>query len=158
MRGATACRLRQLVSDPVAFGLARLAEEETRSRAAFEDAPGRWYAAGEDILIRATDPFWDGVCVANAHAPADAHIVDHDPQRELRDIENKRAILAGHLDIESIYGLVCKVCVSWQDAPWGDGETEFGIAIPDPWPCPPIRRVIARWDDHPDFEQEWAVA
>jgi hypothetical protein len=41
-----------------------------------------------------------------------------------------------HTPIESMYGLTCRTCVTWQDAPLVEGgETEFGIAIPQPWPC-----------------------
>jgi len=51
--------------------------------------------------------------------------------------------LADHAPIESIYGLTCRTCVSWQDAPLADGgETEFGIAIPEQWPCH-VARALA---------------
>jgi hypothetical protein len=76
------------------------------------------------------------------------------PARALREIEAKRAILAGHLPIESIYGLACKRCVSWQDSP-GD-LSEFGLAIPDPWPCLPVRAIAAVHSDHPDYDPAWA--
>lgn len=76
-----------------------------------------------------------------------------------RELAAKRAVLAEHLPIVSIYGLTCKRCVSWQDAPLADGgETEFGIAIPDPWPCLPVRAALAGWADHADCRPEWRVA
>jgi hypothetical protein len=80
------------------------------------------------------------------------------PGRMLAEADAKRAVLAEHLPVESMYGLVCKRCVSWQTPPWADGgETEFGIAISDPWPCLPVRGAVASWERHPDFRPEWAV-
>ena len=50
--------------------------------------------------------------------------------------------MADHAPIESIYGLCCRTCVGWLDAPMADGsETEFGIAIPAPWPCRVVRAL-----------------
>jgi hypothetical protein len=50
--------------------------------------------------------------------------------------------MADHAPIESMYGLSCRTCVAWQDAPVADGgETEFGIAIPEQWPCPVARAL-----------------
>jgi hypothetical protein len=51
--------------------------------------------------------------------------------------ERLRAELAGdqtadHAPIESVYGLTCRTCVAWQD---DEGAHEFGIAIPEQWPC-----------------------
>lgn len=78
---------------------------------------------------------------------------DHDPRacvtallREAVDAERQRLAaampsLAGeqasdHAPIESIYGTTCRTCVTWQDAPLAEGgETEFGIAVPQKWPC-----------------------
>ena len=37
-----------------------------------------------------------------------------------------------HAPIETQYGLTCRTCVDWQD---DEGQHEFGIAIPVPWPC-----------------------
>lgn len=75
------------------------------------------------------------------------HIARYDPARAVREIPEKRLVLAEHLPVESIYGLACGRCVSWQDAPLAEGgETEFGIAIPDPWPCVPVRSVAASWE------------
>lgn len=52
------------------------------------------------------------------------------------------APVADHAPIESIYGTACGVCVTWTDAPLAEGgETEFGIAIPAPWPCPASQRI-----------------
>jgi hypothetical protein len=75
-----------------------------------------------------------------------------------REIAAKRAILAEHLPVESIYGVACGRCVSWQDAPLAEGgETEFGIAIPDPWPCVPVRAAGVSWGGHPDYDPGWAL-
>lgn len=76
------------------------------------------------------------------------------PARVLREVEAGRKILAEHLPVEFIYGLTCKRCVSWQSAP-GE-ESEFGIAVPDPWPCLPARAVAAPHSDHPEYDPAWA--
>lgn len=91
-----------------------------------------------------------------------AHIARHDPARALRTIRAKRPIIGeqtcDHAPIESMYGTVCRTCVDWQDAPWDDGgETEFGIAIPQTWPCRVARSEAAAWSDHPDYRPEWAL-
>jgi hypothetical protein len=143
------------VDELIRFATAVLAEEEAAARAA---TTGTWNANGEDIVTRCDDPHWDGTCVANAHGADAAHIVLHDPGRALLDIAAKRLVLAVHLPVESICGLTCKRCVSWSDAPWGEGgETEFGIAVPDPWPCLPVRGALAIWAARPGYRAEWAL-
>jgi hypothetical protein len=46
--------------------------------------------------------------------------------------------MADHAPIESAYGLTCRTCVAWQD---DEGACEFGIAIPEAWPCR-VARVL----------------
>jgi hypothetical protein len=38
-----------------------------------------------------------------------------------------------HAPIESVYGTVCRTCVTWLSDDYETGE--FGIAIPVQWPC-----------------------
>lgn len=50
-----------------------------------------------------------------------------------------------HAPVESMYGTCCRTCVAWQD---DEGATEFGIAIPEQWPCPTARYLAAVNDAH----------
>jgi hypothetical protein len=96
-----------------AFLAARLDEDEGLARAA---SPGPWDRRGDLLLLSVSD------C---------AHVVRHDPERVLRDIQGKRAIVRlyakqvarasrnlGHLDT---------VC----------------------------RHLATTYADHPDFRQQW---
>jgi hypothetical protein len=163
------------VDDLTRFAAGRLAEEETAAvKAADCDGNLTWFdsrvmASGDHTIrtqegnravarIRRDDSEFEVGRTIFPDAVA-AHIAGHDPARALRDVSAKRAVLAEHTPIESIYGLTCGRCVTWQDAPLAEGgETEFGIAVPDPWPCLPVRGAVASWDRHPDFKPEWAVA
>jgi hypothetical protein len=80
------------------------------------------------------------------------------PMQVLVQMDAHRMVLREHVPIESIYGLVCKRCVSWQEGPWTEGGAgpEFGIAIPDPWPCLPVRAIAAADDEHDDYDAAWA--
>ena len=83
--------------------------------------------------------------------------------RIAREVAAKRRIIgeqtSDHAPIESIYGTVCRTCVAWQDAPLADGgETEFGIAIPQSWPCRVARAATAAYSDHPEFDPSWSVS
>lgn len=83
------------------------------------------------------------------------------PARVRRDVEAKRAIIgdqtSDHAPVETQYGLCCRTCVDWTDTPVVDGgETEFGIAIPQLWPCKVARREAAVYSDRPGYKAEWA--
>lgn len=91
-------------------------------------------------------PWW----AANMAYQLNRRRLPGDPARVLREVAAKRAIIgqqtSDHAPVESVYGLVCRTCVDWQDAPWAEGgETEFGIAIPQAWPCGVARAVAASW-------------
>lgn len=94
---------------------------------------------------------------------ADEYIARFRPLRALREVAAKRAIIGSqtsdHAPVETMYGLCCRTCVDWQDAPLADdGETEFGIAIPQQWPCKVARSSVAAWSGHPDYRKdEWAL-
>jgi len=152
--------------DLSAFGRARLDEEEAAARKVIDGtrfykdsvcrASGQW-AADSDMV----QDLAHGCVVIYEYEQRDGlldHIARYDPDRTLAEIAAKRLVFAAHAPIESIYGLTCARCVTWQDAPLADGgETEFGIAVPDPWPCLPVRGVLTSWERHPDYKPEWAV-
>jgi Family of unknown function (DUF6221) len=160
---------RQLVSDPVAFGLARLAEEAAEARSdqesherLFGDAP--WAQVLCDPVI---GPFGGQSRLRNVGTGMYVAKMS-DPGRVLRDVGNKRAILAEHApyDCSDPAGQRCDVCVSHEVYPGGPHEVypggphevyPSGVAVHQAWPCSTVRRLIARWDDHPEFRQEWAV-
>lgn len=137
--------------DLLAGWRARLDEDEATAQAAAAAADGaaEWHQVVPGSFGGVEDARGQQVVYdEGAPSPSEAaHIARYDPARALREIPGKRLVLDEHLPIESIYGLTCKRCVSWQDAPLAEGgETEFGIAIPDPWPCVPVRAVAASWD------------
>jgi hypothetical protein len=146
----------EAVSDPVAFGLARLAEEElTISHA----GPTRtaWLtlrdADGQMLYTTVAEPVGEEGWVANGDLIADPAnvLVMYDSARELRDIGNKRAILAEHKAYDCLdpAGQRCDACVGREVYP-------NGVAVHQAWPCLTVRRLIARWDDHPDYRaEEW---
>ena len=140
---------------------ARLAEREAGAIAAAEypgkdwvNHPGR--DATESVVFEdAGSPFaWID---SAGSAAIGEHIAWHDPRRVLRDVEAKRAIIgeqtSDHAPIESAYGLTCRTCVAWQD---DEGVHEFGIAIPETWPCRVARALAATDSDHPDYDPSWA--
>jgi hypothetical protein len=156
------------MSDPVAFGTARLDEDEALALAAQVGQPGTWHATGEDILTVNPDPHWNGVCVANASGAEAAHIVRHDPARVLREVAAKRAILTEHKpawrDVEWPHDENGKgeaqVCPRCQNAEHGTLEdpgvlpegfvTSYVLA-----PCPTLLALLSVYGDHPDYDQEW---
>lgn len=159
-----------VADDPlVAFAAARLAEDKAAAKAAKGSLSGRWRVdtegdiqdedtGGGGSAYIAVGP-WNGPL-----GPADAaHIIRYDPDHALREIEAKQAIISSqtsdHAPVDSMYGLCCRTCVDWQDAPVSDGgESEFGIAIPHRWPCKVARSVVASWSEHPEYRKdEWAL-
>jgi hypothetical protein len=127
--------------DLMAALAAQLDEDETTAKAVVP----HWPPPGLAVLDHPERSAFYPLTVSEA-----AHIARHDPARMLREISAKRAILTEHLPIESIYGLTCKRCASWQEGPWAEGgesSSEFGIAIPDPWPCLPVAAIAAARQD-----------
>lgn len=76
------------------------------------------------------------------------HIARHDPDRVLREVAAKRAILALHRPESGGDCSVCSVCLTVRDR-W---KEDWPL---DPWPCATLRHLAAVWADHPEFRQEW---
>jgi hypothetical protein len=114
--------------DLVAFLNARLDEDEARALKARED----WDA---DHVRYEWEDLPDEVF---------AHARTHDPERVLREVEAKRAIIAEHgrsrRDISR-----CRVCTAIA----GTGATRFRA------PCPTLLALAAVWRAHPDYGHTW---
>lgn len=134
-----------LGAEITAFLTDRYGDAEARAR--------RLLRIAQDTSLELQDPKLLGRHIPGWHSWRDVETIC---EERLADIAAKRATLAEHHPIESIYGTVCAVCVDWQDVPFADGgETEFGIAIPRDWPCPEIRRRAAEFADHPAYKETW---
>lgn len=131
-----------VASDPVAFGTARLDEDEATARAVEDNgAPwdGQWRARDGYLETRS------GIVVAvgagrdfglGAIAPGVIeHAARHEPARVLREVGAGRRILERHRPDE--YG--CQACEQYE-----------GVL------CPDLRDLLCRWADHPGYDQEWA--
>ena len=145
----------QMADDPlVAFAAARLDEAAARAGSLLRTAQSAARELSEHAL------YYLGRPVPGWHSWPDAEAMC---SLVLRDVEAKRAIIGSqtsdHAPVETMYGLCCRTCVDWQDAPLADGgETEFGIAIPHQWPCKVARSAVACWSGHPDYRKdEWAL-
>ena len=145
----------------VEFVSARLDEDEAAAQAAASVAGPDWERDAQYLRSRS------GAYLADAGSVDDDELAPfwsrHDPARVLREIEAKRAIIGeqtwDHAPVESMYGLSCRTCVAWQDAPLAEGgETEFGIAIPESWPCRVARAAVAGYAGHPHYDPAWALA
>jgi hypothetical protein len=132
----------------IAFAEARLTEAEKQA--------GKLLEIAREAIEALKGPRFLGRVMPGWHSWPDVEAMS---SRALLDVAAKRLVLAEHEPFVSIYGMTCGRCVSWRDSPWADGgETEFGIAIPDPWPCVPVRGALASWGDHAEFRPEWRLA
>ena len=127
--------------EAVAFAAARLAEDK---------------ATAEGLLFACQDPgmepdFWG--CGGPA---AESHWLRFSARRMLDEAVARLAIIgrqeSDHAPVETDYGVTCRTCVDWLD---DEGAHEFGIAIPQAWPCRVARSVLASWSGHPEYREEW---
>ena len=86
----------------------------------------------------------DGAGGIDCLGDENVHIVRHDPDRVLREVASKRAIIGEHSDDEG----QCARCLD------SDGITYLG-AYTAPWPCPTLRALAAVYSDHPDYRPDW---
>lgn len=120
----------------IEFGYARLDEEEAAANAGARRVGMPWRAEPQPGTSGGLVIDNLGLVGSTGGRYAAEHIARNDPARVLRDIEGKRAILVEHLN----YGGSCRICINWP---------------PDPYPCRTVRLLIARWDDHPGYDQGW---
>ncbi|MDQ2873977.1 MAG: DUF6221 family protein [Actinomycetota bacterium] len=125
------------MSDLAEFVKARLAEDEELARDAYQ-GNFRWYGEEEAAHLEESD---DPVLYATLEAltKADArHIVEHGPERVLREVEAKRDILARYED-----------CLARQEDPdypsavARDQAREYEDFV--------LPNLAAGWSDHPDY-------
>lgn len=133
----------------VDFLASRLDEDENSALAA---SPGPWHLNDEHDEVLAVDDI--KVCDAYALASNQLrntarHISRFDPERTLREVEAKRAIVKRHQPYQETVTLIsvgtfypCKTC--------GDVDDQ-----PDPWPCHTLRHLAAVYSDHRDYREEW---
>jgi hypothetical protein len=135
------------VDELIAFLKARLDEAEAVAKAA--QAPSPWKAATHEsdhwiVTDAAGEPLiYDEGTPSLEEA---AHIALHDPDRELRVVAAKRAILARHFPIKwDGEHIACA---------WCSDDIEAGPGLP--WPCPDVRDLAAVDSGHPGYRKEWA--
>lgn len=158
-------------ADPlVAFAAARLAEDEERVRRTGDAHRVAWLTLKDEAgkmlytTVAAGHNDDDPWIAMGGEVPRPYSVLAiYDTARARREVTAVRAVIgrqeSDHAPVETMYGLCCRTCVDWQDAPLADGgETEFGIAVPHQWPCRVARAAVAAWADHPEFRKdEWAL-
>lgn len=167
----------------------RLDEDEGLARSA---DPGPWevgptFGARESrVYVRQQGVLIDtiGTCVftgqvsntpryrANA-----AHVARHNPERTLREVEAKRAVLAEHEPFLQIVqwphdqtgkgeAFTCPRCqnAANDSASWHPAEGQAGVFPYEPFvvayvlaPCVTLRLLALPYADHADFQEEWRV-
>lgn len=89
------------------------------------------------------------------------HIGRHDPDRVLREVEAKRAILAEHPADQNgfkwINGGATRVpdmrCATCHEVP---DDPDYDNCCDDfAYPCPTVLTIAAVYADHPDYRDEW---
>ncbi|WP_227979960.1 DUF6221 family protein [Nocardia spumae] len=127
---------------------ARIAEDEQTARTAGERAM-KWRSYDGAVSggpFEPADPEW-GIEESGTHTivydegwplkSEAAHIARMDPERAVREVDGKRAIVAECASILEVDGW------EYTDAPNLAWLTLYGLA--------------AAWADHPDYDQDWAL-
>lgn len=164
LRGSLgAARLREVAEDPVvAFAAARIAEDQEREQRAGDGARIAWLTLRDDAgqmryTTVAAEGGEDGWLAMGEEVPRPYSVlVIYDPDRARREIAARPAIIgrqeSDHAPVETVYGVTCRTCVDWLD---DEGAREFGIAIPQAWPCRVAKSVLASWSGHPEYREAW---
>lgn len=138
--------------DLIAFLKARLDEDEQEALAA---SPGPWKANAEQDEVLAVDDIEVAVGFAlsgNQLRATVRHIVRHDPERVLRDVEAKRRIVARHAG-PHVCGEPAEEYEQWEivmiDGEPGQEQVMYVR------PCGDLRDLAARYADHEGYREEW---
>lgn len=139
------------MDDLTAFVTARLDEDEAAAIAAGDGAAesARWRTREHPSDSGIVRDGQGAVVIYDEGVPSDedaAHIARHDPDRALRDVAAKRAIVARHKPLSGVGGMYCA---------WCSDDTDTA-SLNWRWPCPDIRDLAAVYSGHPDYRQEWA--
>lgn len=81
-----------------------------------------------------------------AYEPVVARFREVRWERQLREVQAKRAILARHLVDERYSTPSCMTC--------GDGWDGWE-PVQEDWPCATLRTLISVYSDHTDYDSEW---
>ena len=98
---------------------------------------------------------WDADGIAfyarDLNPEAQAHIVEHDPARVLREIDAKRRIIAEH----PVDGWRCATCADPEDFDEDvDGDREWS-RHGKYYPCPTLRLLALPYADRPGYREDW---
>lgn len=129
------------MSDDLAAFMARMLDEDEAAAKAAWGVEWDWRYVAQ--------PFGERPSIAHT-----VHIARHDPARALREVEAKRAILAGHRPQLPRFGNDvprCSTCLTERE---GRYQEDWSA---DPWPCLTVRATVAAWSDHPDYRPGWGV-
>jgi hypothetical protein len=158
------------MDDLIAFLRARLDEDEQAAAWAVRDASVRERGLGEDWeavrtglemrelviqtkpkasrphrVIGGLDPLLDETVAA--------HVVRHNPDRVLHEVEAKRQLLHAHMrDHECISLLDQGEHSVVDDRPWEYWEAKDTAKH---GPCLVVRLIALPYSDHPDYREEW---
>lgn len=127
----------------IPFLRARLADDEAAARSAAQHS-GTW-SIDETWWLEGIEHEVVGNGEAYCHPHNVAHLARHDPDRVLREIEAKRALIEFAADAT---GLDMQVDSEFAGGP--RAEPYIGDEM--------LRTMAAVYSDHPDYRQEWQPA
>lgn len=139
--------------DLVQWLTAQLDEDERIARAATsgpwsvnDESYAEWIIAADGTEVVAGGR-WGGEASVFESTEDALHIAEHDPARELREIDAKRRLLDEHQDVN---GGSCGTCV---DGQWG--YPTHGGSSPQRFPCRTLRLLGLPYADRPGFQESW---
>lgn len=154
----------EMVNETVAWYRAQIDEDERVARAAGSD---RWVAV--DLAFIDDSNGRQVIGDENIAAGVRAHIVRHDPDRELREVEAKRRVLDRHRPVEIWTGhdhipagqpgsrqllwLECAWCI--KDTSDGEGAAYDCRHSNRRWPCPDVLDVMSVFAGRPGYREGW---
>lgn len=127
------------MSEVIEFVRARL-HDRKRVALAVPERRRSWSEEGGSVIAgHLTDDVVDWVYDEGAAE----HIALNDPASVLRDVEADRRIVELHTNDHG----ACRVC--WR--------VTARSSVREDYPCATVRLLALRFDQHPDYQQEWRV-